>query len=178
MRNVRLSVDARVPREQVGDRRHESSSRKAARYESAIDNHKGQNSASSLSSEHSQVIPLVLARDEIGSCWAINSYLDARFEDEIKAVRKSAKGYTIAPLVSMNVSTLERCVRSTLCGCFRVTRDSEVKLSQSSVRQCMVRRLIPLLSQENRARDHLISRPFALVNPPRYEPVPAHSWVL
>jgi hypothetical protein len=55
-------------------------------------------------------IPLVITRDEIGSCWAINGYLNERFEKQLN--RKAYRSYTITPLVSMSVSTLERCVRN------------------------------------------------------------------
>jgi hypothetical protein len=51
-------------------------------------------------------IPLVVMRDELGSCWGVNGYLNARFEEMIE--RKSCKGYCITPIVSMSVSTLER----------------------------------------------------------------------
>ena len=51
-------------------------------------------------------IPLVVTRDELGSCWGVNGYLNARFEQMIE--RKSSKGYCITPLVSMSISTLER----------------------------------------------------------------------
>ena len=51
-------------------------------------------------------IPLVVTRDEIGSCWGLNGYLNSRYEEMID--RKACKGYSITPIVSMNVSTLER----------------------------------------------------------------------
>lgn len=55
-------------------------------------------------------IPLIITRDEIGSCWAINSYLDARFDGQLD--RKAHRGYTITPLVIMSVATLERAMRN------------------------------------------------------------------
>lgn len=51
-------------------------------------------------------VPLIITKDEIGSNWVINSYLDARFRQKLN--RKQCKPYTISPLVSMNASTLER----------------------------------------------------------------------
>ena len=51
-------------------------------------------------------IPLVVTRDEVGSCWGLNGYLNAKYEEQID--RKACKGYSVAPIVSMNVSTLER----------------------------------------------------------------------
>jgi hypothetical protein len=55
-------------------------------------------------------IPVVITRDEIGSCWAINGYLNERFEEQLN--RKDFKAFTITPLICMSVSTLERCVRN------------------------------------------------------------------
>jgi hypothetical protein len=55
-------------------------------------------------------IPLIITRDEIGSCWGINGYLDARFDEQLN--RKAFKGYSITPLVSMSVATLERAVHA------------------------------------------------------------------
>jgi hypothetical protein len=72
-------------------------------------------------------IPVVMTRDEIGSCWSINSYLDARFEEMVKVNRKAAKAYTITPLVSMSVSTLERCVRKLKDMSFSVILEDRIK---------------------------------------------------
>jgi hypothetical protein len=49
-------------------------------------------------------IPLIITKDEIGSSWVINGYLNARFAQK----RKRWKRHIVTPLVSMNVSTLER----------------------------------------------------------------------
>lgn len=51
-------------------------------------------------------VPLIITKDEIGSSWVTNSYLNARFAQKVN--RKKCKQYTITPLVSMSVSTLER----------------------------------------------------------------------
>jgi hypothetical protein len=53
-------------------------------------------------------IPLVITKDEIGSSWSVNCYLNERFNDQIE--RKKYKGYTITPLVCMSASTLERSI--------------------------------------------------------------------
>ena len=53
-------------------------------------------------------IPVIITKDEIGSSWVTNAYLNARFNQSL--IRKKCKPYTITPLVSMNVSTLERSV--------------------------------------------------------------------
>jgi len=51
-------------------------------------------------------IPLIITKDEIGSSWMINAYLNARFTEKLN--RKNCKKYIVTPLVSMSVSTLER----------------------------------------------------------------------
>jgi hypothetical protein len=51
-------------------------------------------------------VPLIITKDEIGSSWVTNSYLNARFAQKIN--RRKCKRFTITPLVSMSVSTLER----------------------------------------------------------------------
>ncbi len=50
--------------------------------------------------------PLIITKDEIGSSWVTNSYLNARFAQKIN--RKKCKRYVITPLVCMSVATLER----------------------------------------------------------------------
>ena len=51
-------------------------------------------------------IPLIITKDEIGSSWMTNAYLNARFREKLN--RKKCKKYTVTPLVSMSISTLER----------------------------------------------------------------------
>jgi hypothetical protein len=53
-------------------------------------------------------IPLIITKDEIGSSWGVNCYLNERFNDQIN--RKKYKTYTITPLVCMCASTLERSI--------------------------------------------------------------------
>jgi hypothetical protein len=53
-----------------------------------------------------KVIPLIITKDEIGSSWMTNAYLNARFVEKLN--RKKCKKYVVTPLVSMSVSTLER----------------------------------------------------------------------
>jgi len=53
-------------------------------------------------------IPLIVTKDEIGSSWYVNYYLNERFNDQID--RKRYKPYTITPLVCMSASTLERSI--------------------------------------------------------------------
>lgn len=48
----------------------------------------------------------MVRRDEIGSRWGLNGYLNMRYEELID--RKACKGFSITPIVRMNVSTLER----------------------------------------------------------------------
>jgi hypothetical protein len=51
-------------------------------------------------------VPLIITKDEIGSSWVINAYLNARFVEKLN--RKKCKRYVVAPLVSMSASTFER----------------------------------------------------------------------
>jgi hypothetical protein len=51
-------------------------------------------------------VPLIVTKDEIGSSWVTNMYLNARFGQKLNW--RKCKPYTITPLVSMSVSTLER----------------------------------------------------------------------
>jgi len=51
-------------------------------------------------------VPLIITKDEIGSSWVTNTYLNARFAQKLN--RKKCKRYVVTPLVSMSVSTLER----------------------------------------------------------------------
>lgn len=49
-------------------------------------------------------IPVIVTKDDIGSSWVINAYLQRRFKQE----KRKYKGYTVTPVVSMSISTLER----------------------------------------------------------------------
>ena len=51
-------------------------------------------------------MPLIITKDEIGSSWVTNTYLNARFAKKLN--RQKCKRYVVTPLVSMSVSTLER----------------------------------------------------------------------
>ena len=53
-------------------------------------------------------IPVIVTKDDIGSSWAVNAYLNKRFRQEAKRHKK----YTITPLVSLSVSTLERLMKT------------------------------------------------------------------
>ncbi len=53
-------------------------------------------------------IPVILTKDDIGSSWVVNAYLNKRFRQGAKRHKK----YTITPLVSLSVSTLERLMKT------------------------------------------------------------------
>lgn len=53
-----------------------------------------------------KLIPLIITRDDIGSSWMTNGYLNARFQTQRQ--HKAWKRYVVPPLVSMSVGTLER----------------------------------------------------------------------
>lgn len=55
-----------------------------------------------------KIIPVIITKDEIGSSWVTNAYLNTRFQEQLN--RKACKPVKITPLVSMNVSTLERMI--------------------------------------------------------------------
>lgn len=53
-----------------------------------------------------KIIPVIITRDDFGGCWGVNAYLNKRFKDQLST--KSHKGVVVTPLVSMNISCLER----------------------------------------------------------------------
>jgi hypothetical protein len=55
-----------------------------------------------------KIIPLIITKDDIGSMWKVNQYLNTRFEEQFR--RKDYRAFTITPLVSMSVATLERAI--------------------------------------------------------------------
>ena len=56
-----------------------------------------------------KLIPVIITKDDIGSCWYVNKYLNDRFEVDLN--RKKYKGISICPLVSMSIASLERCMK-------------------------------------------------------------------
>jgi hypothetical protein len=55
-----------------------------------------------------KIIPVIITKDDIGSSWMTNAYLNARFQEKLN--RLKYKKLKITPLVSMNVASLERAV--------------------------------------------------------------------
>lgn len=55
-----------------------------------------------------KIIPVIITKDDIGSSWVTNAYLNARFQEKLN--RLKYKKIKITPLVSMNVASLERAV--------------------------------------------------------------------
>jgi hypothetical protein len=55
-----------------------------------------------------KLVSVIITKDEIGSSWMMNAYLNARFQEKLN--RNKYKKLKITPLVSMNVSSLERAV--------------------------------------------------------------------
>ena len=53
-------------------------------------------------------IPVIVTKDDIGSSWVMNAYLQKRFKQQ----KKKYKGYTVTPVVSMSISTLERSMKA------------------------------------------------------------------
>jgi hypothetical protein len=53
-----------------------------------------------------KIIPVIITKDDVGSSWVVNAYLNRRFKDQLSP--KSHKGVVVTPLVSLNISSLER----------------------------------------------------------------------
>jgi hypothetical protein len=53
-----------------------------------------------------KIIPVIITRDDFGGCWGVNAYLNRRFKEQLS--KKSHKGMVVTPLVSTNISSLER----------------------------------------------------------------------
>ena len=53
-----------------------------------------------------KIIPVIITRDDFGGCWGVNAYLNKRFKDCLST--KARKRVVVTPLVSMNISCLER----------------------------------------------------------------------
>jgi hypothetical protein len=51
-----------------------------------------------------KLMPVIVTRDEVGSGWKVNTYLNVRFQE----MRKRHRRFVITPLVSMNIATLEK----------------------------------------------------------------------
>jgi hypothetical protein len=64
-------------------------------------------------------IPVIITKDDIGSCMYVNKYLNDRFEGDLN--RKKYKPFSICPLVSMSIASLERCMKE-----LRIRQFSEV----------------------------------------------------
>ncbi len=56
-----------------------------------------------------KIIPLIVTKDEIGSSFFINTYLNERFESQFK--RKDYRPLVITPLVTMSAGSMERAMR-------------------------------------------------------------------
>jgi hypothetical protein len=53
-----------------------------------------------------KIIPVIITRDDFGGCWGVNAYLNKRFKDQLN--KKSHRRIVVTPLVSTNISCLER----------------------------------------------------------------------
>jgi hypothetical protein len=54
-----------------------------------------------------RIMPLIVTRDDIGSSWAVNAYLNSRFSEQLLG-KKRHKPITVTPLVSTSIGTLEK----------------------------------------------------------------------
>ncbi len=55
-------------------------------------------------------IPLIIAKDEIGSSWVINNYVNRRFQEQLKP--EWTAQHSITSLVTMSISSLERLMHA------------------------------------------------------------------
>jgi hypothetical protein len=53
------------------------------------------------------LMPVIVTRDDIGSSWSVNAYLNNRFTERLLG-KKRHKRITVAPLLSLSVGTLEK----------------------------------------------------------------------
>jgi hypothetical protein len=53
-----------------------------------------------------KIIPVIITKDDIGSSWVANAYLNKRFKSQLS--NKKHRKYAVTPLVSMSISSLER----------------------------------------------------------------------
>lgn len=53
------------------------------------------------------IMPLIVTRDDIGSSWSVNAYLNNRFEQNLLG-RKRHKKIAVMPVVSLSIGTLEK----------------------------------------------------------------------
>jgi hypothetical protein len=66
-----------------------------------------------------KIIPVIITKDDIGSSWMTNGYLNARFQEKRRGRRN--KKVKITPLVSMNIGSLERA-----CAALQETSFSDI----------------------------------------------------
>jgi hypothetical protein len=53
-----------------------------------------------------KIIPVIITKDDAGGSWGVNAYLNKRLKDQLNT--KSHKGIIVTPVVSLNISCLER----------------------------------------------------------------------
>jgi hypothetical protein len=53
------------------------------------------------------IMPVIVTRDDIGSSWAVNTYLHNRFSEQLLG-KKRHKRITVTPLLSVSIGTLEK----------------------------------------------------------------------
>lgn len=76
-------------------------------------------------------IPVIVTRDDIGSCWFVNAYLNDRFEENLQ--RKKYRPYTITKLVTMNVGSLERCMKELKRRSFSEVLESRIRANKDMI---------------------------------------------
>ena len=78
-----------------------------------------------------KIIPVIVTRDDIGSCWYVNAYLNDRFEEDLQ--RKNYPQHSITPLVSMSIGSLERCMKELKRRSFNEVLESRIHANRDMI---------------------------------------------
>jgi len=76
-------------------------------------------------------IPVIVTRDDIGSCWFVNAYLNDRFEEDLQ--RKKYRPHIITKLVSMNIGSLEKCMKELKRRSFSEVLESRIRANKDMI---------------------------------------------
>ena len=72
------------------------------------------------------IIPLIVTRDDIGSSWSVNTYLNNLFSSQLLG-RKRHKRINVAPLLSISIGTLEKLMGSLSNWSFDLVLEDRIK---------------------------------------------------
>ena len=78
------------------------------------------------------IMPVIVTRDEIGSSWSVNAYLNNRFSERLLG-KKRHKRITVAPLLSISVGTLEKLMGTLSTMSLAVVLEDRIKRNPTLV---------------------------------------------